>query len=357
MKKAFLLISLLVAQLTVCMAQAEYLPTIQPGTKAPDFTAMDTLGVKHSLKDFRGKYVVVDFWASWCGDCRREIPALISLYNDYKDYTFDGKEVAWLGVSFDTDKGAWSRYLSTTSCPWLQISELKKMKESPIAKKYGISWIPSIVLIDPAGNVCERFITAEAVRKSFETHAGIIPLPKHSEKRGDDIMTTLQNRRTDRQYEDRSVNLQDQSDILWSAVGINRDNGNITSPTAMNRQEILVYAFSSEGVYLYDAKHHLLKVVAHGDHRPLVAGRQENFNTAPFFLVFVGDMNKFQSDGESARFMVYADAGIAAENVNVFCASVGIKTCIRATMNSEGIRQLLHLSERQIPMLNTAIGY
>lgn len=335
----------------------DYLPTIQEGTQAPEFTMADTLGVKHSLKDFRGKYVVIDFWASWCGDCRREMPEMIQLYNDFKDVTIEGKQIEWLGVSFDFDEGSWKRYLSTANCPWLQVCGMKKMKDSPVAKKYGISWIPSLVLVDDNGVVVAKAITAEALRKELVAKTKVMPLPQHSQTRGTDIMTTLINRHTDRQYEARPVNIQDKADILWSAVGINRENGNITSPTAMNRQEILVYVFDEDGVGLYDAKSNSLKIVAEGDHRKLVADRQDNFNDAPMFLVFVGDMDKFRMPGDHARGMVFADSGIAAENVNVFCAAVGIKTCIRATMNVKGIQSLLGLTENQIPMLNTAIGY
>lgn len=354
--KKFVLTILLAVIASASFAD-DYVPKISYGKVAPDFVISESNGVKRTLKDLRGKYVMLDFWASWCGDCRREMPEVIKLYNDFKDLTINDEHIEWIGVSFDTDEGAWERYLGTVECPWIQMCNFVNMKDSPIAKQYGISWIPSLILIDDKGFIVEKTINAADMRKELDVRVDLNQLPSHTMKRGMDVMSALYARHTDREFDARHVNQQDLSDILWAAVGVNRPNGNITSPTAMNRQEISVYVFDDNGAYLYDAKKNNLKEIARGDHRQLVAGSQTNFNSAPLFILFVGDMDKFQADSEQARYMVYADAGIAAENVNIFCASTGLKTCIRATMDVAAIRKLLGLTEKQIPMLNTAIGY
>lgn len=133
-------------------ASAQHEPNLALGTPAPNFTAADTLGVEHSLADFSDQLVVVDMWASWCGDCRREMPALKQLYADYHD-----KGVTFISVSFDEDKNAWRSYLRKQQMPWLHISNLLpwhskvdgvSQTTNPIAIAYDLHWIPTLFLID-----------------------------------------------------------------------------------------------------------------------------------------------------------------------------------------------------------------
>jgi len=121
---------------------------IATGSKAPDFTLNTLDGKTVSLSDYKGKYVLIDFWASWCPDCRKLTPSLINLYNQYKD-----KNIAFIGVSFDTDKTVLQSYLDKEKVEWTQVSELKKWKTTTISPKYGIKWIPTVYIIDPEGNV------------------------------------------------------------------------------------------------------------------------------------------------------------------------------------------------------------
>lgn len=122
---------------------------LKPGTPAPDFQLQTPDGKTVKFSEFsKGKYVVIDFWASWCPDCRKDLPEIIRLYNKFHNYG-----VEFLGVSFDTDKEKWTDYIAKSGVPYTQVSELKRMNQSEVAKAYGVRWIPSIYLIGPDGKV------------------------------------------------------------------------------------------------------------------------------------------------------------------------------------------------------------
>ncbi len=355
MKKS--LISLMMLLIASFSYADDNMPSLTVGAAAPDFSASDTLGVEHRLNDYRGSYVVVDFWASWCGDCRREIPGMKTLYNDLQGETIDGKSIQWLSVSFDHDGKAWRNALRTYDFPWTQVSNLKKWKGNPIAKRWDLHWIPTLFVIDPQGRIAAAATTAEGLRAELYRLTGRKSLPAASRQRGEDIMTVLRQRHSERTFEERPVSEQDLADILWAACGVNRPNGNLTAPTAMNRQEIRLYAFTAEGTYLYEPRLHTLKTVANGDNRQLVVSRQENFNGTPLFLVIVADMDKFGRNGSHAQLMTAVDVGNVSQNINIFCSAAGLKNCPRATMDNKALQSLLGLGENQIPLMNNAVGY
>jgi peroxiredoxin len=132
--------SLLTQQLAV--KTPDYKLLNQP---APDFTMPDAKGKPTSLSNFKGKYVLLDFWASWCGPCRAENPNVVTAYNKYKSKNF-----TVVGVSLDQDKAAWLGAIEHDNLKWPQISDLK-MWESAAVSLYGIDAIPFNVLIDPQG--------------------------------------------------------------------------------------------------------------------------------------------------------------------------------------------------------------
>ncbi len=157
--------------------------------------------------------------------------------------------------------------------------------------------------------------------------------------------------------------------LLWMAVGVNRPDAkssrfgvpaNRCNPTALNWQEIHAYVFGLDGVYKYLPDTHSLALVKEGDHRALLAGTpefaQDFVMNAPYTILLVADMAELP-DGERTKAMALVDAGIACENINLACTSLGLATVPRATMDSEAISKLLGLNARQLPVINNPVGY
>ena len=128
------------------------LPKIQPGAEAPEIDLVDAQGKKVSLKDFRGKKLLIDFWASWCPDCRKASPELVALYKEYKD---KGLEI--LSVSLDEDTNAWQAAISKDQYTWPQ-ALAKGAWKSNAAQTYALRWIPTVILLDKDGKILKRTI-------------------------------------------------------------------------------------------------------------------------------------------------------------------------------------------------------
>jgi len=126
------------------------------GKEAPDFTCTDINGTNYSLKDFKGKYVYIDFWATWCGPCRQEMPSYIKLQSDYK-----GKDIVFISISIDEDKDSWEKVVKESKADGISLITTGGI-ESNVAKAYQISGIPTFVLIDKAGKI----INSQAQRPS-----------------------------------------------------------------------------------------------------------------------------------------------------------------------------------------------
>ena len=135
------------------------------GRMAMDFTQNDTLGNPVSLSSFKGKYVLIDFWASWCGPCRQENPNVVKAFNNYNEKGF-----TVLGVSLDQPnaKDKWMKAIHDDNLTWTQVSDLKFWGNA-VAVQYGIQAIPQNFLIDPQGKIIGKNLRGEALNKKLET--------------------------------------------------------------------------------------------------------------------------------------------------------------------------------------------
>lgn len=175
--------------------------------------------------------------------------------------------------------------------------------------------------------------------------------------RGNSVMQALSDRHSDREYAAKDLSLQDLSDLLWAANGINRPDGKRTAPSALNKQDIDIYVIMKAGAYRYDAQANSLQPVAKGDHRSAVASGQEFVKSAPVSLVLVSDLSRFGNITDHTKLMAAVDAGIVCQNINVFCASVGLATVPRATMDQAALKRILKLTDNQLPIMNNPVGY
>lgn len=131
---------------------------VKAGLYAPDFTLPDKDGNEISLSDYKGKIVLIDFWASWCHFCREENPELVSLYAEYKSKGFE-----IIGVSIDTDRSSWLNAVEDDGLEFVQVSDLKGM-ESAVVNSYGVAGVPKMILADQEGKIL--LITSKAAQVS-----------------------------------------------------------------------------------------------------------------------------------------------------------------------------------------------
>jgi peroxiredoxin len=138
--------------------------TIGIGKKAPGFTQNDPDGNPVSLSDFLGKYLLLDFWASWCGPCRQENPNLVRAYTAYKDKGFE-----ILGVSLDNKDGkeAWVNAIEKDGLTWTQVSDLNSWNNA-VARFYGVRAVPQNFLINPQGIIIAQDLRGEALEQKLE---------------------------------------------------------------------------------------------------------------------------------------------------------------------------------------------
>lgn len=146
---------------------ANHMAELKPlsiGQKAPDFESLSPTGQTVKLSDFKGKYVLLDFWASWCGPCREENPNIVAQYHAFKDKGF-----TVLGVSLDDNPTAWLKAVKDDKLDWTQVSELKRW-DSEAGLLYKITAIPASFLIDPDGIIVGKNLRGTALEEALRKH-------------------------------------------------------------------------------------------------------------------------------------------------------------------------------------------
>jgi peroxiredoxin len=140
----------------------ETIKKVSVGQPAPEFTLNDPDGNPIAISSFRGKYLLIDFWASWCGPCRRENPNVVTVYNDFNDKGFE-----IIGVSLDRDREKWLGAIESDHLTWPHVSDLQYW-DSAAGKLYGINSIPANVLVDRGGIIVARNLHGDDLRKKLQ---------------------------------------------------------------------------------------------------------------------------------------------------------------------------------------------
>lgn len=140
------------------------------GMIAPNFTMNDQNGKSLSLQQYRGKVVVLDFWATWCGPCRRALPHFKELWEKYKS-----KDVVFIGVSLDKDLNKWKQFIKDENMSWLHVAD-GKFWENAVAQQYGVESIPSVWVLDKSGVIQGKNLYGSSVESSIEQALKTAPL-------------------------------------------------------------------------------------------------------------------------------------------------------------------------------------
>ncbi len=196
-----------------------------------------------------------------------------------------------------------------------------------------------------------------AVGVTFGSDA-LIKLPPPDMEGGMPLMKALKERKTSREFSDKKLTDKQLSNLLWAAFGINRqDSGKRTAPSAMNGQEIAVYVALPEGLYLYEAKEHDLKLIVEKDIRA-ATGMQKQAGESPVSLIYVADFGQMKMGAKEDKIMYSAaDTGFISQNVYLYCASEGLATYVRGAIDRTALAKEMKLSKGQNIILAQSVGY
>ena len=216
----------------------------------------------------------------------------------------------------------------------------------------------SLSLLAAAGLFCAAGAKDKGYNKSGKSPKEIV-LQKIDFSKGKTILQAVKDRRSEREFADKKLDMRLLSELLWAAGGINREeSGGRTAPTAMNSRETDVYAFMREGAYLYVPAEHKLVLVADGDVRS-AAGLQDYVAQAAVNLVYVSDLSRMKggSDYPQKLLMAAVDVGHVSENVYLYCSSADLACVTRAYLDEAVIAKLLKLKDSQKVILSQSAGY
>jgi len=186
---------------------------------------------------------------------------------------------------------------------------------------------------------------------------GVLDLPPPRTQGGQLLTTALRLRRSTREYSSERIPAQLLSDLLWTAFGINRPNGDRTAPYWRHVMVMDIYLAMADGVWLYDAKSHVLMSYHSADIRAQT-GLQDFVATAPLNLIYVAHgENMIDVPAEERRLYASVDAAFIGQNVYLFCASEGLATVFRGAVDAPMLGQVLQLSDQQFVTFAQTVGY
>jgi SagB-type dehydrogenase family enzyme len=191
---------------------------------------------------------------------------------------------------------------------------------------------------------------------SAEKKATMLPPP--SAGLPESLMAALKNRKSTRRFSSKPLPTQTLSDLLWAAFGVNRtESGGRTAPSAMNSQEIDIYAATAGGLFLYDARFNQLVQQSSGDIREF-CGKQTFVAKAPLNLIFVADFSRLGDRAEEdKRFYSAAHVGFISQNIYLFCAAAGLGTVVRGWVDRPVLAEKMNLKKYQQIILAQTVGY
>ena len=184
-----------------------------------------------------------------------------------------------------------------------------------------------------------------------------LPLPAPKQTGGLPLMEALAKRSTSRAFDSRDISEQQLSGLLWAAFGINRPDGKRTAPSANNQQATDIYVLLQQGAYVYDAGSNKLTQVTADDVRAL-GGTQAFATNAPVILVLVADLGRMGNGSDAGkRDMAFINAGYISQNAYLYCASEGLATGARASVDRKALGSRLKLRPEQLIVLGQSVGY
>ncbi len=186
-----------------------------------------------------------------------------------------------------------------------------------------------------------------------------IKLPQPQFETGMPLMQALHARKSTREFSPEKLPDQVLSDLLWAAFGVNRpETGDRTAPSTRNWQDIDIYAATADGLYLFDAKNHALKLIQAKDIRALT-GTQDFVRDAPVNLIYVSDFTRMDSDTshEDKKIAAAIDTGFIGQNVYLYCASTGLATVVRGSVDKDVLAKAMKLKSTQWIVAAQSVGY
>jgi len=219
--------------------------------------------------------------------------------------------------------------------------------------------VPALAMLASAktGFSADANTATSAAPQPVTEAEGVIKLSKPDLKKGVPTMEALSKRKSDRNLSDKKLTLQQLSEVLWAADGVNRPDGKRTAPAARAKYAVDIYAVLPEGVYLYDVAKHELSLVVKGDFRK-ESGMQDFVYIAPLNLVYVLNLKDWQDTSrpmpeQKRDRWIAVELGCIAQNVHIYCASEGLGTVIRGMIDENKFSEVIKVKPEQILMAQT----